>query len=674
MFHERKKHMIKKSPTVLMLSLLVCVFMSACSATVEDNVIKISPNPGVSTREKPATEDTEVTEVTDTKIVIEETVIPDFEWQLDVTFPDWRGDVSSTYPINNCVGFYGYSGQGRIYLECDDDVSAFDLFINGRKIDVSSATPGKSYLADISGVTVNGVNSVQVSALEEGNVRVCIPYPVIITGTPDEVGIDDGAFDLIDRIISADIENGFSSAQLAVIKDGRLVYENSWGNVKTYDENKEPAESAPVTADTLYDLASNTKMYSVNYALQYLLTKGEIDLNSRVVDIMGNSFVHDTIKIDYEGYDEVSLDTNKRWKEELTIRDLLRHQGGFPPGPHYYNDRYDHATQDFDSDKGNVIYVGTAGDDKTREDTWEALCKTPLMYEPGSNTVYSDVDYMILCYCIEKITGKRLDEYLSEVFFDPMELEHITYNPLENGFLADDCAATELMGNTRDGRLHYSGIREYTLQGELHDPNAYYCMAGVSGHAGLFSSATDLAKLGSVMLTGGYGDKKYFSRDVIDLFTAPKSEAYPNFGLGWWREADHRRDWYFGSITDSNAFGHQGFTGTLSVIDPDNDLVVVLLTNKIHTPMMENDETLGKWYGNFYTTASLGFAPQIIKMGLAEDVDKSVWNNLVSDMAADAKRQIDNDGITDEEHPKMKAYKALLSLIEEYYSPVVPVN
>lgn len=657
--------MFKRLSAVLMLSSLVCVFMSACSATVEDNVIRISSNPEEIAQENEATEDAEDTETAEAaseEVTFEETAVPESEWQLDVTFPDWRGDISSTYPINNCVDFYGYSGQGMIYLECDDDVSGFDLFINGKKTDVSSAAPGKSYMADISGVTVNGINTVQVSALREGNVRVCVPYPVIIPGTPDEVGIDDCAFDLIDRIITADIENGFSSAQLAVIKDGRLIYENAWGNVRTYDENKEPSESAPVTANTLYDLASNTKMYSVNYALQYLLTKKEIDLNSRVVDIMGKSFADDTIKIDYEGYDAVSLDTNKKWKEELTIRDLLRHQGGFPPGPHYYNDRYDHASQDFDSDNGNVIYVGTAGDDKTREDTWEALCRTPLMYEPGSNTVYSDVDYMILCYCIEKITGKRLDEYLLEVFFSPMELEHITYNPLENGFRADDCAATELMGNTRDGRLHYTGIREDLLQGEVHDPNAYYCMKGISGHAGLFSSATDLAKLASVMLTGGYGDKKYFSRDVIDLFTAPKSEAYPNFGLGWWREADHRRDWYFGSITDSNAFGHQGFTGTLSVIDPDNDLVVVLLTNKIHTPMMENDETLGKWYGSFYTTASLGFAPQIIKMGLAEDIDESVWDDLLSDMAADAKRQIDSEGITDEEHPRMKAYKALLSL------------
>ena len=581
-------------------------------------------------------------------VSVEEASLPDSEWQLDANFPDWKGDVSSEYAINNCVGFYGYSGQGKVYLECDKDVNGFDMFINGRKVDTSAAKSGTSYVADISTITENGLNVIQISNVENGNIRVCIPYPVITEGTLEGSGIDPEAIGLIDRIISADVEYGFPSAQLAVVKDGKLVYEKAWGDA---------------TTDTLYDLASNTKMYSVNYAIQYMLTKGEINLDSRVVDILGNDFSEDTIQIDYDGYEAVSLETNREWKEKLTIRDLLRHQGGFPPGPHYYNDRYDHATQNFDSDNGNVIYVGTDGDMKTREETLKALFKTPLMYEPGTQTVYSDVDYMILCYCIEKITGRRLDEYLADVFFKPMGLEHITYNPLDNGFAADDCAPTELMGNTRNGRLHYSGIREDTIRGEVHDTNAYYCMAGISGHAGLFSNASDLAKLASVMLTGGYGDKTYFSRDVIDLFTAPKSEKYPNYGLGWWREGNHKRDHYFGSVTTSQAFGHQGFTGTLTMIDPDNDLVVVLLTNKISTGMLDNDETLSKWYGNYYTTATLGFAPQIIEMGIGEDAaDKDVWTSLISDMVADAKRQIDSEGITDEDHPKMKAYKALLSV------------
>ena len=649
--------------TAIIIAQTLCAgILSGCLMPFDSGSLGFSPETYLTSYNAAPADEAEST----FEVKFTDTEISDQEWQLDVTFPDWKGSMSSTYAVNNCVGFNAYSGQGQLYLECDDKASGFELFINGRTIDASGLKAGGAYMADISSVTINGINSIQLSGLESGNVRVCIPYPEVVAGEPEDAGIQADALDLIDRIISADIENGFSSAQLAVVKDGRLVYEKAWGNVRTYDESGSRIQSVPVTTDTLYDLASNTKMYSVNYAIQYLLTKEELDLDSRIVDILGKGFSEDTIPIDYEGYEAVSPETHKAWKESLTIRDLLRHQGGFPPGPHYYNDRYDHATQDFDSDKGNIIYVGTAGDIKTREETLKALCRTPLMYEPGTQTVYSDADYMVLCYCIEEITGKRLDEYLSEVFFRPMGLEHITYNPLQHGFKKDDCAATELMGNTRDGRLHYTGIRTDTIQGEVHDPNAYYCMAGISGHAGLFSNASDLAKLASVMLTGGYGDRAYFSRNVIDLFTAPKSEAYPGYGLGWWREAGRMRDHYFGSITTSQAFGHQGFTGTLTVIDPDNNLVIVLLTNKIHSPMMENDETLSKWNGNFYTTATLGFASQIIQMGMEKDADKGVWSALIFDMIADAERSLENEGITDETHPKMQAYRALLSVKDQY--------
>lgn len=428
-------------------------------------------------------------------------------------------------------------------------------------------------------------------------------------------GIKKEALEQIDGIVSEDVKNGFPSAQLAVVKDGELVYENAWGNVKTYDEEGNRVESKTVTADTLYDLASNTKMYTVNYAIQYLVTKGELDIDTKIVDILGKEFSEETISIDYEGYEKVSLETNKKWKASLTMRDLLRHEGGFPPGPHYYNDRYDHATQDYDSDKGNILYVGTGADEKAREKTLRMICKTPLMYEPGSQTIYSDVDYIVLCYCLEKITGKRLDEYMEETFYKPMGLTHITFNPLEHGFQKEDCAATELMGNTRDGRLHYSGIRTETIQGEVHDPIAYYCMDGVSGHAGLFASAEDLAKLASVMLTGEYDGKRYFSKEVIKEFTAPKSEDYPGYGLGWWRMAERLKNDYFGDETMPEAFGHLGFTGTITVIDPEENLVVVLLTNKIHTKMEKPDDTLSKWEGLNYTTPKTGVIPLMIEKG-----------------------------------------------------------
>ena len=155
----------------------------------------------------------------------------------------------------------------------------------------------------------------------------------------------------------------------------------------------------------------------------------------------------------------------------------------------------------------------------TREQTLEAICRTPLLYEPGTRTVYSDVDYMLLTFVVEKITGRRLDAYMKDVFYAPLGLDHITFLPLENGFSADDCAATELNGNTRDHHISFDGIRTETLQGEVHDERAWYCMEGVSGHAGLFANATDLAKLASMIRTYMLNGGKHIQFNVVDKET-----------------------------------------------------------------------------------------------------------------------------------------------------------
>lgn len=479
----------------------------------------------------------------------------------------------------------------------------------------------------------------------------------------EKAGIDPKAFEYIDKVINADIEHGFSSAQLAVVKDGELVFSDAWGQVQTYDVNGEKIDSAPVTTDSLYDLASNTKMYTVNYAIQYLYSRGELDLDTRIVDILGDSFAGDTIDIAYEGYDHRYPDTIKTWKSDITIKDLLMHRAGFPAGVQYYNDRYDVAEFDYDSDNGNVLYVGTDGDYEARKETLYQIFRTPLMYEPGTDTIYSDLDYMILCYCIEEITGMDFDDYLQEIFYKPMGLSHITFNPLSNGFEKKDLVATELMGNSRDGNLSYSGIRKYTLCGEVHDPNAYYCMAGVSGHAGLFSNAEDLARLASVMLTGEYQGKEYFSRECIDLFTKEDKDN-PGYGLGWWVQGDHNYDGYFGEKCSSKTFGHQGFTGTLTLIDPDKNLVIVLLTNKIHSRLLEGTDNLNAYRGNFYTTAKLGFVPELIMTGTDEKADESDYRGVLSKMADDYKKIIDKKGISAEDDPRMLAYKSLLSVLE----------
>ena len=590
--------------------------------------------------------------------------LPSCSWQTDVRFPDWQGRRNGNYASNDRLSFYCFSRQGELYVQSEDGCTDFTLYVNDRQVNTDAAKDGTLCRVDLSEVTQNGRNTLQVSDIAEGSVHICIPYPAVIPGTPQETGLSADALDLIDTIISCDIERGFPAAQLAVVKDGKLVYENAWGNVQTYDREGNCVQSAPVTSETLFDLASNTKMYSVNYAVQYLYSLGKLDPDTRITDILGDAFAEDTIRIDYEGYEPVSRETAVERKRKLTVRHLLTHQGGFPPGPHYYNDRYDHATQDYDSDAGNVLYSGTGADAETREKTKQMIFATPVMYEPGTAVMYSDLDYMILGLCVEGLTGKRLDAYLREVFWEPMGLTHITYNPLENGFAKEDCAATELMGNSRDGQLHYSGIRTDVIQGEVHDPNAYYCMDGVSGHAGLFASASDLARLASVMLSGGYGPNRWFSQDAIDLFTAPNSSDVLHYGLGWWREGDHVRDRYFGSVTSSDTFGHQGFTGTLTMIDPEENLVVVLLTNSIHTRLLENDATLSKYKGGFYTTSVLGFVPQILSV--SAESDSGLLRSILNDMIRDAERQLQDEGISEGFHPKYQAYLSLQDALKKW--------
>lgn len=438
----------------------------------------------------------------------------------------------------------------------------------------------------------------------------------------EEAGIRKESLELIEDIINTDIENGFTSAQIAVMKDGELVFEDSFGLLNSYDQNgKRLTKGDCVTSDTMYDLASISKMIGVNYPLQKLFSEGKISLDDKVTDYLGDEFVEDTIFIAYEGGEAKDLETIKTWKKNLTIKQLLLHRGGFPASPKYFNPYVDQTKQEYNPEMKNELFSSYAGDEAAKEATIKAINKTPLMYEPGTKTVYSDVDYMILGVIVEKVSGKSLDQYLKDEFAEPLGLTRVTYNPLQNGFNREDCAATELNGNTRDGYVDFEGIRKYTIWGEVHDETAYYCMGGVSGHAGIFASATDLAKLGNLMIDGTSGGKTYFTKEAIDTFLSSEYSGDNTWGLGWWKQGSQKRERYFGSLCSNNTFGHQGWTGTLLMVDPEERLVIVLLTNKINSPVTDKESNPNKFDGNWYTTAGLGFAPEIIYTGMGTDED-----------------------------------------------------
>ena len=599
-------------------------------------------------------------------------------WQAKAVFPDWKGYTDNTLAMNCMYSFIAYHGQGSLYIRKSAETESFRMYVNGNAVDVTGLTPEVYCPVDISAWTVNGVNTIQVSNISPADlpeaVSVYIPYPEVLEGTPEEEGIQPETLSLISDLIETDIANGFTSAQLSIIRNGRLVYENAWGRTNSYLPDGTPCtDSAPVTTDTLYDLASVTKMFSVNYALQKLVTDEEVSLDAKITDFLGEEFVTETIEVltDSKGDKKdpetlVDLETIKEWKAELTIRDLLRHQGGFPADPKYCAPQlYKEELEEGETYPDNPLFAGNGADEETRQSTIEMICRTPLDYEPGTQTVYSDADYMILGLVVEKITGEDLDTWLKKTFCEPLGLTHITYNPLQNGFSKEDCAATELNGNTRDKLLDFDGYRTETLQGEVHDEKAWYSMAGVSGHAGLFSNAADLAKLAFVMLSGGYGENRFFSRNVMDIFAAPKSEEAANWGLGWWRQGDNQRAWYFGTQSESGTFGHQGWTGTLVMIDPDRQMVIVYLTNKINTPVTDNQVDANKFDGGWYTAGSLGFVPQILSVGMDSNQDiTDQLQALTEDMASGALKLIPEGETIESGHPAAKNARSKQQLME----------
>ena len=593
--------------------------------------------------------------------------IPDGQWQKRAVFPDWQGYVDDTLAMNSTLSFRGYHGQGTLYLALKGQVSSFSMYLNGIRVDTALLPDRECYSVDCAPVMQNRTNTVQISNIQPAgaSVELFVPFPTVLTGDPALEGFHTETFDLISDIIQSDIRYGFPSAQLSVVRNGRRVRQQCWGRVNRYAPGGSPIDTAPpVTDDTLYDLASVTKMMATNLALQKLVTDGLLEPDTRIVSVLGDAFVNDTIDLCFARGDSKDPEEIKSWKSELTVRDLLCHQGGFPPDPSYYNIRFDASRQTFDLSATNALYAGCAADETSPIDTFKAICKTPLYYRPGTRTVYSDVDYMILGMVVEHVTGEPFDRWLSDNFYKPLGLDHITFSPLKHGFGPDDCAATELHGNTRDGSRLWPGCRTHTLRGEVHDGKAFHNMNGVSGHAGLFGNATDLSTLAFTMLTGGYGTLRFFSRNVIDYFCSPKYPDAGNWGMGWWREGDDQRAYYFGPQSGSGTVGHQGWTGTLIMIDPSRDLVIAYLTNKINSPVTDASRSADRFDGNWFTSSSLGFVAQILSVGLDESADPGPQlMDLLADMAVESRKLIPTDRPITMHHPSVRNVLSKLDVL-----------
>ncbi|HEX6534931.1 MAG TPA: serine hydrolase [Gemmatimonadaceae bacterium] len=292
------------------------------------------------------------------------------------------------------------------------------------------------------------------------------------------------------------------------------------------------APSPKPDENTMWDLASLTKVIGTTTAVMQLWEQGRIDLDAPVQRYLP----------EWKG----------PHKSEVTVRNLLTHTAGLPPFERYY-----------------LL-------NESPEQTLRLFLGTPLDTVPGARMVYSDIGIILLGKIVEQIAGEPLDRYDTEHIFRPLGMTSTMYRPPAS--LLPRIAPTE-----RDpwrGRL---------VRGEVHDENAY-ALGGVSGHAGLFSSAHDLAIFARTMLAGGtWHGVTILHPATIDAFTHVQDPSLSNRALGWevptgTNSAGHR--------LSSRAFGHTGFTGTSIWIDPERDLFIILLTNRVD-PTRENHK-IGK--------------------------------------------------------------------------------
>jgi uncharacterized protein YbbC (DUF1343 family)/CubicO group peptidase (beta-lactamase class C family) len=340
----------------------------------------------------------------------------------------------------------------------------------------------------------------------------------------ESVGMSSERLAQIDSAVLASISRKETpGAVVLVARRGRVVYRKAFGD-RAVSPKREP-----MTVDTIFDLASLTKIIATATAIMILVERGKVSLA-----------------------DPVALyipEFGRYGKERVTVEQLLTHRAGFVP------------------DNDIADYVGTT------VGPLEKIYELQPSYEPGTRFVYSDVGYIVAAEIVRRVTGKRLDLFAKENIFAPLSMKDSGFMPIgpesANGQIsAPRIAPTE----TREGRW---------MRGEVHDPRSYE-MSGVAGHAGLFSTADDVAVYCQMILNGGsYAGIRilapYTVERMVSAHSLPTSQMR---GIGW--DVNTSFSSGRGDLFPVGTFGHTGFTGTSMWIDPASETFVVLLTNRVH--------------------------------------------------------------------------------------------
>ena len=359
---------------------------------------------------------------------------------------------------------------------------------------------------------------------------------------PARVGMSaDSLAALDDFILAALADSAAPGAALAVVRRGQLVRLRGYGRLD-WD-----AAAPPVTPASIFDLASLTKVVGTTSAVMILVQRGAIALDDLVVETLP------------------WWDDGDPAKSRVTIRDLMLHRAGLPPFRRFFLEM-----------EGREAYENAIG-------------SLPLDHPPGDTTVYSDIGLMTASFIVEAVSGQPLDAFLRREVWRPLGMADTDFTPAPS--LWDRVATTEFD----------AVYRGYHVHGEVHDENAH-AIGGVAGHAGLFSSARDLAVFAQLMLDRGVAGPctadassglpcnrprfeavPIFAQGRVDRFTRRQSDASTR-ALGW--DTPSRRS-SAGDRFSARSFGHTGYTGTSLWIDPTQELAVVLLANRVN-PTRDN--------------------------------------------------------------------------------------
>jgi beta-N-acetylhexosaminidase len=372
-------------------------------------------------------------------------------------------------------------------------------------------------------------------------------------GMPESVGMDSEYLTAIDKVVSQAIySKAMPGCQVLVARKGRVVFDKAYGYMN-YDSLQ------PVTTETLYDIASVTKVAGTLQAVMFLYEQGLLDINQKI------SYYLPELK-----------GTNK---EHIIIRDMLMHQAGLAPHiPFWERTRTKQGLSEqyyrpaADSVYNREVAPGIYTTPATQDSVWKWVVNSHLVTKPKKVThypyLYSDLGYYITQRMVEKMLNQPIDQFLAQNIYEPLGLTKLTYNPLRK-FPVETIAPTE------DDRV----FRRRLVRGTVHDEGAAI-LGGVAGHAGLFGNAHDLAILMQMNLQKGYyGGKQYLKDKTIPTFVKSYSNENRR-GLGWDRPIPNGGG-YISDFASRNSFGHSGFTGTLVWADPDEDLVYVFLSNRV---------------------------------------------------------------------------------------------